>query len=256
MRFPAPRRAPSSALASSGPAAWGPSPSAAPPPTATDAAAMGGLVLRDVVVRRGEVLALDGVSLDLAMGEAVCLFGPNGSGKSTLLAAVAGILPLAGGSIERRPTDARAALVPQAPPIPERMPLTVRAAVAMGCWGSTGLLRPLTRAQKERAGEVMELLGIADLADRQLSAVSGGQRQRVLVAQAVVSRPAILLMDEPTAAADARSTQIIYDAAARAARDGALVLLVSHDEEARRIADRCLTLDAGRVVGDTREGPR
>lgn len=245
-----------SAPAASAPTSSGPGPASAPFATGAGAESAGGLALRGAVVRRGEVLALDGVSLDLVPGEVTCLFGPNGSGKSTLLAAVAGILPLTGGRIERRPADARLALVPQAPPIPERMPLTVRAAVAMGCWGDLGLLRPLTRTHKRRVGEVMELLGIADLADRQLSAVSGGQRQRVLVAQALVSRPAILLMDEPTAAADARSTRIIHDAAAQAAREGALVLLVSHDEEARRIADRCLTLEAGRVVADERGTPR
>ncbi|ARD42278.1 metal ABC transporter ATP-binding protein [Actinomyces gaoshouyii] len=243
MRLHAPQRASSGILAAPAPSGRGPT--AAPRP---DDAVARGLILRGVVVRRGEVLAINGVSLDLAPGEVVCFFGPNGSGKSTLLAAVAGILPLAGGRIERRPADARLALVPQAPPIPERMPLTVRAAVAMGCWGDAGFLRPLNRAHKRRVSEVMGLLGIADLADRQLSEVSGGQRQRVLVAQALVSQPDILLMDEPTAAADARSTRIIHDAAARAAREGALVLLVSHDEQARRIADRCLTLEAGRVV--------
>ncbi|WP_043534333.1 metal ABC transporter ATP-binding protein [Actinomyces polynesiensis] len=204
--------------------------------------------MRELHVRRGDVMALRGVDLDFPAGAVTLLCGGNGSGKSTLLLALAGVLPLHSGRVEGL-DGTRPALVPQVPPLPQRLPLSVGAAVAMGRWGGLGLLGRVRRSDREAVGERMRLLGVDALALRQLCEVSGGQRQRALVAQALVREAPVLLLDEPTAAADAASRELIHHAARVEADRGATVVLATHDRGARDVADVVVTLDSGRVSG-------
>lgn len=203
-----------------------------------------------VTVERGEVRALQDVDLDLAAGAVTLLCGGNGSGKSTLLLALAGVLPLTSGTIDGLEglKGARLALVPQVPPVPQRLPLTVGAAVGMGRWADLGLFRRPGRRDREIVAQRLHLLGLDDLAERQLSEVSGGQRQRALVAQALVREAPVLLLDEPTAAADAASSELIHRAARLEADRGATVVMATHDPAAREFADVVVTLDSGRVL--------
>lgn len=202
---------------------------------------------RDLEVVRGEVMALRGVDLDIPPGGVTLLCGGNGSGKSTLLLALAGVLPLHSGRVEGL-EGVRLALVPQVPPVPQRLPLTVAAAVGMGRWGSLGFWGRMRRDDREGVEECMRLLGVDSLARRELCEVSGGQRQRVLVAQALVQEAPVLLLDEPTAAADAASRELIHHAARVEADRGTTVVLASHDPGARDVADAVITLDSGRVI--------
>jgi len=203
--------------------------------------------VRDLHVLRGDVMALRGVDLDIAAGAVTLLCGGNGSGKSTLLLALAGVLPLHSGRVGGL-DGTGLALVPQVPPVPQRLPLTVGAAVAMGRWGGRGLFGRMRGRDREFVGERMRLLGVDALARRQLCEVSGGQRQRVLVAQALVQEAPVLLLDEPTAAADAASRELIHHAARVEADRGTAVVLASHDPGARDVADTVITLDSGRVI--------
>lgn len=214
---------------------------------ARSGAAGSGLRLHGVTVRRGEIVALDDVDVHLPAGAITLLWGGNGSGKTTMLLALAGCLEVEGGHIDGL-AGQQVALVPQAPPTPERLPLTVRAAVEMGCWPGRGLLAGLTAQDRQRVQEAMEVMRIADLAGRQLSRVSGGQRQRALVAQALVRRAPILLADEPTAAADVASTEIIHRVLREEADRGAVVVVASHDPEVRELADHVVEMRAGRIV--------
>ncbi|MDO4791512.1 MAG: ATP-binding cassette domain-containing protein [Buchananella hordeovulneris] len=206
-----------------------------------------GLRLHGVTVRRGEILALDDVDVLLPAGQITLLWGGNGCGKTTMLLALAGCLDIEGGHVDGL-AGKRVALVPQAPPTPDRLPLTVRAAVEMGCWPARGLLAPLTAADRERVVGAMETMRITDLADRQLSRVSGGQRQRTLVAQALVQQAPILLADEPTAAADVASTEIIHEVLRQEAARGAVVVIASHDPDVREFADNVVEMRAGHVT--------
>ncbi|MDC4233562.1 ATP-binding cassette domain-containing protein [Actinomyces sp. B33] len=206
------------------------------PPTAVD--------IRDLTVIRGDVHALDGLDLTLDAGKVTLVCGGNGSGKSTLLLTLAGALRPESGTITGMPSEV--ALVPQRPPSADRLPLTVRAAVEMGRWPERGLLRRLRPEDHEAVDWAMSAVGILDLAGRQLSETSGGQCQRVLVAQALSRRTDMLLMDEPTAAADIESTEIIHRVAREKAADGAIVVIASHDPAARDYADEIVTLHAGR----------
>lgn len=207
------------------------------------------LCLRDVRVMRSHVCALDSLTVDIRPAEVTLVRGGNGSGKSTLLLALAQCLPLADGRISGL-AGRSTALVPQTPPHTGQLPLTVRAAVAMGRWGARGMFAPLTHEDHALVDESLRILGIDAIATRQLSQTSGGQRQRALVAQALTRRADILLLDEPTAAADEQSTRIIHEAAAGQAAQGATVVLASHDPSACDVADRILTLDRGVLIDE------
>ncbi|QWW19893.1 ATP-binding cassette domain-containing protein [Schaalia sp. 19OD2882] len=207
--------------------------------------------VKGLSVWRDEVKAIDSVDLDLYSGELTLLCGENGSGKSTLLLALVGELPAGEGRVDGL-DGIVPAYVPQLPPVPERLPLSVRETVAMGHWPDLGLLARLTATHSRAVDRALDTLGLTALASRQLSRLSGGQRQRVMVAQALVRQAPVVLLDEPTAAADAESRQIIHRAARTCARSGALVLLASHDVSAREVCDRMVQLEAGRVVCDER----
>lgn len=187
--------------------------------------------------------ALHDVSLHLDAGEVVAIAGPNGSGKSTLVELLAGVLAPRAGSVVR---TGDAALVVQRPDAPDALAVTVRDVVAMGTW-ARGHHAPRRRATASVADAIARV-ELADLAERPFSALSGGQRQRALLAQGIVRRPDILLLDEPAAGLDARSRDRTRAILAEEAARGAAVACVTHDEESLAVADRVIRLEAGHVV--------
>lgn len=204
----------------------------------------GRIALRDVRVRYGDRLAVDGVSFAAEAGEVVALVGPNGSGKSSLLRAAAGLLRCTG-TIR---CDGRIGFLPQ--DNGSRAALTVMETVLLGRIRALGMRVPA--AELDRATVALDRLGIAHLALRLVSELSGGQRQLVFLAQMLASDPAILLLDEPTSALDMRN-QLSLLALLRALACGQrlLVVVVLHDlNAAARFADRLLVLSEGRLVAD------
>jgi ABC-type sulfate/molybdate transport systems ATPase subunit len=203
----------------------------------------------DVVVRaRGlrvarvgtEVVA--GVDLDLRRGEVVALLGPNGAGKSTLLAALAGLLPPAGGTLERH---GRVAAGLQAPALARR---SARANVeaALAWWG---VPRP---ERRERALTALNGMGAAALAERPAGGLSGGEARRVHLARALALAPDALLLDEPFAGLDVPTrAELLYDAAsALRALDRATLVVVHDRAEAWALADRVAVMLGGRIAAD------
>nr|WP_243850441.1 zinc ABC transporter ATP-binding protein AztA [Modestobacter marinus] len=207
------------------------------------------MAVHDLSVRRGAVLALDGVTTGLRAGTVTALVGPNGAGKSTLLDVLAGVLPPTGGRIER-PRGSSVAYVPQHGTVSAQLPLTVGDTLAMGCWRERGPWRRLRRSDRARIAECADRLGLTPLLHRPLAAVSGGQRQRALVAQGLVARADVLLVDEPTAGVDAATQDALLDALRAEAGRGAAVLHATHEDAAVAHADTVLALDQGRVVAD------
>ncbi|MGW6711461.1 zinc ABC transporter ATP-binding protein AztA [Streptomyces globisporus] len=179
------------------------------------------------------------------------LVGPNGSGKSTLLGVLAGVIDATSGQLryaEGRPP----AFVPQRGAVGDTLPLTARQTVEMGRWGERGPWRRLTRSDRTVVDSVMERLGVADLADRQLGELSGGQRQRVLIAQGLAQQSDLLLLDEPTTGLDPEARNRITALLTDLVADGTTVVQATHDLEAARSADACLLLGDGRLIG---QGP-
>ena len=207
--------------------------------------APGPIVLESVSAERGRRRVLHEVDVRLSPGTVVAVVGDNGSGKSTLLEVLAGVLPHEGridGLPERR------ALVVQRTGATDLLPLTVRDTVAMGLWCERGALGRLRRQDRRRVAEALEVVGMAGHTRRRLESLSGGQRQRVLVAQGLVQRAPLTVLDEPTASADVASRDRIDAALRMLADDGHCVVVATHDRTSLARADHALLLEGGRLV--------
>jgi zinc transport system ATP-binding protein len=202
------------------------------------------LETRNLTVRRGSGLVLDGVSLALHPGSVTALVGPNGSGKSTLVAAVLGQIEFEGRILFHWRRDGRIGLVPQHFAVDPTLPLTAGELLALSRQRRPlclGIAAPV-RARVER---LLADAGLDGFAARPLSMLSGGEMQRLLVANALDPLPELLLLDEPTTGLDERAVRRFEDRLL-AMRDesGVTTLLVSHDPaQVRRLADRVVELD-------------
>ncbi len=175
------------------------------------------LDLQGVFVRynnREEIPALEDVSFQISIGERIAIIGPNGAGKSTLFNVISGVLkPTKGkvtiyGSAPDQP--ACIAYVPQRSQVDWQFPANVADVVMMGRAGRIGLFRRAKGQDWDQVYEALDLVGVTDLAKRQIGALSGGQQQRVFIARALAQEADLLLMDEPLAGLDIRSQEAIF----------------------------------------------
>ena len=204
----------------------------------------------DVTKRYGSLRALAGVSLTVAPGEFFGLLGPNGAGKTTLISILAGLTRASSGAARIMGHDvtgdyreARRALgvVPQElvfdPFFTVREALTIQS-------GYFGL-----RDNRAWIDEVIENLDLGDKADVNMRALSGGMKRRVLVAQALVHKPPVIVLDEPTAGVDVELRQALWRFIRRLNRDGHTIVLTTHYlEEAEALCGRVAMLKQGRIV--------
>ncbi|MEU3019894.1 MULTISPECIES: zinc ABC transporter ATP-binding protein AztA [unclassified Nocardiopsis] len=189
---------------------------------------------------------LRGVTAEVPEGAVTALVGANGAGKSTLLGVLAGTVRPRSGTVT--PRVGRPAFVVQRSAVPDALPLTVRATVAMGRWAHRGWWRPLTRRDHAVVDACMERTGVADLAQRRLGELSGGQRQRALIAQGLAQEAASLLLDEPSAGLDRSSMKRMRALVAEVAAEGVTVVHATHVAEEAEDADHVIALESGRVV--------
>ncbi len=210
------------------------------------------LALDDVTVRYGDSAAVDDVSLELATGRVLAVLGPSGCGKSTLLRAVAGLEPLAGGSISWDgadlagvPTHKRGfALMFQDGQLFAHLTVARNVAYALR------LRRTPSARVAARVRELLDLVGLAGYDDRLPGTLSGGERQRVALARALAVEPRLILLDEPLSALDATlRVRLATDLRDILHTAGTTALLVTHDhEEAFALADELAVMRSGRVV--------
>jgi len=199
---------------------------------------------------RGSFQALDGVTFDIAEGEFFGLLGPNGAGKTTLISVLAGLSRASSGRVSVRGHDVQtdyAQARRQLGVVPQELVFdpffTVREALRIqsGYFGIRGNEAWIT--------ELLESLGLADKASANMRQLSGGMKRRVLVAQALVHKPPVIVLDEPTAGVDVELRQTLWQFIARLNRDGHTVLLTTHYlEEAEALCGRIAMLKSGRVV--------
>lgn len=174
------------------------------------------------------------VDLSLPEGKLIAIVGPNGAGKSTLLKAVLGLVkPITGWvKICGAPYAQRRSwvgYVPQRESVDWDFPTNALDVVTMGLYGHLGWLRRPGKAERSRALECLDKVGIADLADRQISQLSGGQQQRVFLARALAQDARLYLMDEPFAGVDATTEHAILGLLQSLRAAGRTVIAVHHD---------------------------
>ncbi len=231
------------------------------------------MALRGAAVRLGGRTIWSGADVAVQDGEFVAVLGANGSGKSTLLKAVLGALPLAAGELSVRGRragreNAGIGYLPQRRSFDSGMRLRGSDVVRLGLdgdrWGLPlpfGSLRNRDRphsrrhAARERVREVIELVGAREYSERPIGELSGGEQQRLLIAQALVRRPKLLLLDEPLDSLDLPNQAVVAALVAEICRrEGVAVLLVAHDvNPLLPYLDRVIYLAAGHVVAGTVE---
>ncbi len=192
------------------------------------------LSIHDLTVAYHRKPVIWDIDLELPAGSIIGVVGPNGAGKSTLIKACLELIPRASGSVQvfgvpLREARQRVAYVPQRESVDWDFPVTVLDVVAMGTYRQLGWFRPVNRRCRSLALESLESVGLADLANRQISQLSGGQQQRVFLARALAQQADLYLMDEPFAAVDAATEQAIVGLLQRLRDQGKTCVVVHHD---------------------------
>lgn len=185
------------------------------------------LRLDDVTCRYGGEPVLRGVDLTIPSGGFFGIVGPSGSGKTTLLRTVMGKVAPVRGSVYRRP-GLRVAYVPQVETVNWDFPVTVRECVLMARVRGRRLPWP-SPAERSEVADLLGRLGIADLESRHIRELSGGQQQRVFIARALLRRPEILLLDEPTSGVDVKTRHEVLHLLTDLNAAGLAIVLTTHD---------------------------
>jgi zinc/manganese transport system ATP-binding protein len=188
----------------------------------------GRVLLREVTVRYGRRVALEAVSGEFVSGSLTAVVGANGAGKSTLLAAIAGVVPLAAGVVNR-PARQRLAYLPQLAAIDRDYPLTVSELITLGGWREFGAFHSPGTALRARAAAVAETVGLTGRLRRPIGEISVGEFQRALFARLILQDAAVILLDEPFAAVDAETMSVLLDQVMRWHQEGRTVIAVLHD---------------------------
>lgn len=211
------------------------------------------LQVRNLHVHYGAIVAVRGIDLDIGEGEVVALIGANGAGKTTVARAIAGLLPCQGEIAFRgqtlKPNHAERnlrlgiALVPEGRGILAQM--TVMENLQMGMYA-----RPDKRQAMAELAELQERFPIlAKRQDSMASLLSGGEQQMLAIARALLSKPKLLLLDEPSLGLAPKTTDMIFEMIERLRKDGLTILLV--EQKARqtlKIVDRAYLMETGRIV--------
>ncbi len=217
------------------------------------------ITCRGVDVELGRQRILAGIDLEFAPGTLVGVIGPNGAGKSTLARAILNLIPVSAGSVTIDGADIarlspaelarRIAYLPQGQEL--HWPLSVERLVGLGRLPHLAPFSRIGEADQAAIEAVMAQTGVLALRDRIANELSGGERARVMLARALATEAAALIVDEPLASLDPGHQIDVMTLLAGRARAGALVIVVLHDlAAAARYCDRLVLLDGGSVVGD------
>ncbi len=195
---------------------------------------MNSIDVEDLSVTYHQTAVLWDISFSLPVGSLIGIIGPNGAGKSTLLKALLGLLtPLSGtvrffgSSLEE--VRHKVAYVPQRSSVDWDFPMTAYDLVMMGRFNKRGLLKWVSKADKEAAFHSLKLVEMEELADRQIGQLSGGQQQRLFIARALAQEAELFLLDEPFAGIDLATEKTLLNLFAQLKAKGKTIVMVHHD---------------------------
>src|SRR5829696_304479 len=214
---------------------------------------------RGLVKRFGDLVAVDGIDLDVRRGEAFGFLGPNGAGKSSTMRMIGCVSPVSGGTLRILGRDpdadgpqirARLGVVPQQDTLD--LELTVRENVLI-----YGRYFGLTRRElRPKIDELLDFVQLTDRAGDKVEPLSGGMKRRLTIARSLVNDPDLLLLDEPTTGLDPQARHVVWDRLFRLKQRGVTLVLTTHYmDEAEQLCDRLVVMDHGRIVaqGSPRE---
>lgn len=208
------------------------------------------IVLEKVCLSYDNREVLRGIDLVVSRGDFVVITGPNGGGKTSMLRVMLKLLSPTSGHVRyyrggEEVDHLKIGYLPQKNAIDSRFPITVSEVVASGLY-SSGLRRGrLTGAWQLRIEETLELLGIEELASRSIGRLSGGQLQRALLGRAIISRPELLVLDEPLSYIDEAFGVRIYSLLERLSHETTVVMVTHRPSKASSMATQMLYVDRG-----------
>lgn len=209
---------------------------------------------RGLTKRFGEFVAVDGIDVQVARGEAFGFLGPNGAGKSSTMRMIGCVSPVTSGTLRILGLDpaldgprirARLGVVPQEDTLDTD--LTVRDNLYI--YGRYfGLPRPVIR---ERAAQLLDFVQLTERADDQVEPLSGGMKRRLTIARSLINEPEIMLLDEPTTGLDPQARHALWDRLFRLKQRGVTLVLTTHYmDEAEQLCDRLVVMDKGRIAAE------
>lgn len=194
--------------------------------------------IQDISFEYEETKALDHISMKVEEGDFLAILGPNGSGKSTLLKIMLGLIKPSRGKIELFGTDSKnfknrewiGYVSQKSNSFNSGFPATVKEVVAGGLVKKTGLFHRLPKTTHQQVVEALEAVSMELFIDRSISELSGGQQQRIFIARALIAKPKVLILDEPTVGIDHENVQAFYDMLAKLNKEKNITMvLVTHD---------------------------
>jgi manganese/zinc/iron transport system ATP- binding protein len=190
--------------------------------------------IHDLCVTYGQKPVLWDIDVSIPRGTLTAIIGPNGAGKSTLLKSILGLVPVTSGYVRILDSTFDAVrkeigYVPQRESVDWDFPVSVLDVVLMGRYGKLGWCRRPSRHDRAAAERYLEMVGIGQLMNRQISQLSGGQQQRVFLARALAQEASLYLMDEPFAGVDAATEHSIIEIMRQLRSEGKTVITVHHD---------------------------
>jgi lipooligosaccharide transport system ATP-binding protein len=202
--------------------------------------------------RFGDFVAVDGIDLRVARGEAFGFLGPNGAGKSSTMRMIGCVSPPSSGELRILGLDprtdgprirARLGVVPQRDTLDEELSVHENLVVYARYFGIS------RRAARAKADELLEFAQLSERAGSKVEPLSGGMKRRLTIARSLVNDPELLLLDEPTTGLDPQARHVLWDRLFRLKRQGVTLVLTTHYmDEAEQLCDRLVVMDGGRIV--------
>jgi len=202
----------------------------------------------------GDIVAVDGIDFHVHAAECFGFLGPNGAGKTTTMKTIYGLAAVEEGTVEvlgldvarrRREVKSHLGVVPQEENLDKELSVRENLLVAARFHGMAGA------AARERADELLDFARLTARAGARPQELSGGMRRRLLIARALVNRPDLVVLDEPTTGLDPQARQTVWQALDDLREGGVTLLLTTHYmEEAARLCDRLVIMDRGRIVAE------